>query len=238
MNDGARIGYSELVAICHVDDPRDYFDGYRLELDGLYVVPPNADAMITPIDHAVLSWHPTGDHSKPALSLPCTLMQLRTFVAEAGLLGCIVEEAVDEMLGERAAARLAETPIDSGSAGDAQKVGADGTAKAKPGRKPGTQRESLGKILAALEAWGAKSGNPFDRNMMPGQVGTGADDDGGFHWFCVQLFPREFLKGPRSFENYRARLCTFPPYAKPSDYYCKALPHIAQSLGVSGKTAK
>jgi hypothetical protein len=96
MNDGARIGYSEFVAICNVDDPRD-FSGFRLELDGLYVAPPRADDLITPKERATLSWHPTGDHSKPALPLPCTLMQLRTFVAEAGLLGCIDEDEVDAL---------------------------------------------------------------------------------------------------------------------------------------------
>jgi hypothetical protein len=100
MNDGARIGYSEFVAICHVDDPRD-FCGYRLELDGLYVVPPRADDLITPEDRAVLSWHPTGDHSKPALSLPCTLGELRAFVdiGETGLGGCIDEDEVDALPG-------------------------------------------------------------------------------------------------------------------------------------------
>lgn len=96
MNDGARIGYSEFVAICHVDDPRD-FCGFRLELDGLYVVPPRADDLITPAERATLSWHPTGDHSKPALPLPCTIEQLRAFVAEAGLLGCIDEDEVDAL---------------------------------------------------------------------------------------------------------------------------------------------
>lgn len=96
MNDGARIGYSEFVAICHVDDPRD-FSGFRLELDGLYVDPPRTDDMITPKDRAALSWHPTGDHSKPALPLPCALRQLRAFVAEAGLLGCIDEDEVEAL---------------------------------------------------------------------------------------------------------------------------------------------
>lgn len=98
MNDGARIGYSEFIAICHVDDPRD-FSGFRLELDGLYVDPPRADASITPEERAALSWHPTGDHSKPALPLPCTLRQLRAFVAigETGLGGCIREDEVDAL---------------------------------------------------------------------------------------------------------------------------------------------
>lgn len=97
MNDGAaRIGFSEFVAICHVDDPKD-FSGFRLALDGLYVDPPHADDMLTSKERAALSWHPTGDHSKPALALPCTLMQLRTFVADAGLLGCIDEDEVDAL---------------------------------------------------------------------------------------------------------------------------------------------
>jgi hypothetical protein len=134
MNDGARIGYSEFVAICHVDDPRD-FCGFRLELDGLYVFPPRADDLITPKDRAVLSWHPTGDHSKPALPLPCTIEQLRAFVAEAGLLGSIDEDEVDAL------------PV--GASDAIAGTTADSLHNGVPGKLPNT---AMGK-LAMAAAW-------------------------------------------------------------------------------------
>jgi hypothetical protein len=112
-------------------------------------------------------------------------------------------------------------------------VGAAGTAKSKAGRKPGKQPERMKQILDALEKWAVSEGNSFDRQAMPGQVGKGPTDNGSFHWFCASLpqpFKTDFQKGARAFENYRAGLCVFPPWAKPSDFYRNALPHIAQSL--------
>jgi hypothetical protein len=91
--DRAMIGYADFVAICHVDDPKN-FGGFRLEANGLYVDLPDTDATLTPEERAAVSWHPTGQYDKPALPLPCTLGQLRAFVEQAGLLGCIDEEAV------------------------------------------------------------------------------------------------------------------------------------------------
>ena len=115
-----------------------------------------------------------------------------------------------------------------------------GAAKKRGGRKPGKQRERLGQILDALEVWAAKHKETFDRHAMPGQVGTGGEDEGGFHWFCVNLgakFKTDFHKSARTFEDYRAGLCTFPPYAKRSDFYSRALPDIAQSLQPIVKTS-
>lgn len=101
MNDSAMIGYSEFVAICHVDDPMD-FGGFRVEGDGLYVDMPHAGdrRTLSREERSVLSWHPTGEYDKPALSLPCTLGQLRAFVDKAGLLGCIDEDEADALLVE------------------------------------------------------------------------------------------------------------------------------------------
>lgn len=96
MNDGAMIGYSEFTKICHVDNPKD-FGGFRVEDDGLYVDIPPADVIFTPEERSLLSWHPTGEYGKPALSLPSTLGQLRAFLDEAGLLGCIDEDEVDAL---------------------------------------------------------------------------------------------------------------------------------------------
>jgi hypothetical protein len=92
--DRAMIGYADFVAICRVDDPKN-FGGFRVEANGLYVDLPPTDATLTPEERAAVGWHPTGQYDKPALPLPCTLGQLRAFVPDAGLLGCLDEEAVD-----------------------------------------------------------------------------------------------------------------------------------------------
>lgn len=98
--DRARIGYADFVAICHVDNPKD-FGGFRVEANGLYVNLPPADATLTPEERAAVTWHPTGQYDKPALPLPCTLGQLRAFLPDAGMAGSIDEESVAALLGGR-----------------------------------------------------------------------------------------------------------------------------------------
>jgi hypothetical protein len=97
--DQAMIGYADFVAICQVDDPKN-FGGFRVEANGLYVDLPPADVTLTPEERATVTWHPTGQYDKPALPLPSTLRQLRAFLPDAGMAGCIDEEAVDAVLGE------------------------------------------------------------------------------------------------------------------------------------------
>ena len=97
--DRAMIDYADFVAICQVDDPKN-FGGFRVEANGLYVDLPPSDATLTPEERAAVTWHPTGQYDKPALPLPCTLGQLRAFLPDAGMAGYIDEEAVDAVLGE------------------------------------------------------------------------------------------------------------------------------------------
>lgn len=85
------------ICICEDDDPAN-FGGFRVERDGLYVIR-RVDAPFPSVeDLATVSWHPTGHYDQPALALPCTVGQLRAFVAEAGLLGCIDEDELDEVV--------------------------------------------------------------------------------------------------------------------------------------------
>lgn len=118
--DRAMIGYADFVAICQVDDPKN-FGGFRAEANGLYVDLPDAEATQTPEERAAVSWHPTGQYDKPALPLPCTLGQLRAFLPDAGMAGYIDEEAADAVLAD-------ELPTDSGRGGGAVKFGAGATA--------------------------------------------------------------------------------------------------------------
>lgn len=99
----------------------------------------------------------------------------------------------------------------------------------KPGRKPGTHREDLTKIVDALEEWAKREGRSFDRKNMPGPLGN-AEKEGSFHWLCAKIYPTQFLKTKRAFEEHRAGICAIQPRAKPSDFYRLALPYITQKL--------
>lgn len=98
--DRVMIGYADFVKICRVDDPKN-FGRFRVEDNGMYVDRPDVDAMLTPEEQAAVTRHSNGQDDKPALSLPCTLGQLRAFLPELGMTGYIDEEVVDALLDER-----------------------------------------------------------------------------------------------------------------------------------------
>jgi hypothetical protein len=87
------VRYADFISICNVRNPAN-FDGFRVETNGLYTIVPGQNETLMPKERAALSWHPTGVYDQPALPLPCTVAQLRTFVNEAGLGGCIDEDAI------------------------------------------------------------------------------------------------------------------------------------------------
>lgn len=101
------------------------------------------------------------------------------------------------------------------------------------GRKPSDAPALLVQILDALESYAATTGQDFDRHTMPGPLGESADDKGSFHWLCARLHPRTFKRAADTFAKHRAGLCAVAPYAKPTDFYRLALPHIAPKLGVT-----
>lgn len=108
LSDKAIIRYADFLKICISEhDDLANFGGFRLERDGLYVTPPDGAQLLSVEDLAVLSWHPTGNYDQPALALPCTLGQLRAFVVEAGLRGCIDEDELNEIVAEQAARLIA-----------------------------------------------------------------------------------------------------------------------------------
>lgn len=100
------------------------------------------------------------------------------------------------------------------------------------GRRPSGARALLLQILDALESYAAATGQDFDRNAMPGPLGESFDDEGSLHWLCAGLY-RDFKKAKPTFQKHRAGLCALAPYAKPTDFYRRALPHIAPKLGVA-----
>lgn len=111
------------------------------------------------------------------------------------------------------------------------------TSKGSPsrprGRKPSVAPALLVQILDALESYAATTGQEFDRYAMPGPLGKSADDEGSFHWLCAQLYPSAFNRAWTTFTKHRAGLCAVAPYAKATDFYRLALPHIAPKLGAT-----
>lgn len=101
------------------------------------------------------------------------------------------------------------------------------------GRKPTDAPALLAQILDALESYAAATGQDFDRHTMPGPLGESFDDDGSFHWLCAHLYPGTFKRAKATFEKHRAGICALGSYAKPTDFYRLALPHIAPKLGVT-----
>ncbi|MEI6181199.1 MAG: helix-turn-helix domain-containing protein [Chloroflexales bacterium] len=89
--ENAIITYADFLRICHVQTPAD-FDGFRVETNGLFTIVPGDDVPLTFAERAALSWHPTGHYDQPALALPCTVAQLKTFLIDAGLDGYIDED--------------------------------------------------------------------------------------------------------------------------------------------------
>ncbi|MEI7591354.1 MAG: hypothetical protein WCJ49_08620, partial [Deltaproteobacteria bacterium] len=90
------IRYADFMCICPVVNPADFF-GFRVEIDGVYTIVPGKDVVLMPKERAVLSWHPTVYYDQPALAFPCTVAQLRTFVTDTGLAGCIDETAIADL---------------------------------------------------------------------------------------------------------------------------------------------
>lgn len=90
------IGYAEFLRIFNTP-PKEPFDGFRIEPDGLYVDPKAYDdANLFPEEISALTWHPTGKYDEPALPLPCSADDLRHFVRIAGMTGYIDEEILAE----------------------------------------------------------------------------------------------------------------------------------------------
>lgn len=75
------IGYADFVEFFQVcGDPEKWDENLAVREDGVYVIPPPKEALITASERAQLSRHPSNDLSKPALAFPCSLRDLREFM--------------------------------------------------------------------------------------------------------------------------------------------------------------
>ena len=92
------IGYEEFRYICFFDENgtkrTNHFGGFRLEREGLFLVRPEDTSTLFAGELAVLA----GDYDQAALAFPCTTKELRGFVAEVGLTGCIDEDNLVEVI--------------------------------------------------------------------------------------------------------------------------------------------
>ena len=97
--DEAVITYADFVLICQVEDGED-FGGFDVKPDGVYVkaFDKHLFALLSPEERHELLWHPTGRYDEPALPLPCSLPELRSFEDKAGLAGSIDEDLLAEVL--------------------------------------------------------------------------------------------------------------------------------------------
>lgn len=120
-----------------------------------------------------------------------------------------------------------------GSGGDtAPTAGPNVEHQKSRGRKPSDAPARLIEILDALASYAEVTEQDFDRERMPGPLGESAEDEGSFHWLCAKINP-VFRKAKTTFEKYRTGLCALAPYAKQTDFYRRALPHIAPKFGVA-----
>lgn len=101
-----KIGYSDFVLLCKVNDPDTWCGWLSVRADGVYVKVPDEALNLTAHERAVLTEHPTGNLSEPALRFPCSLKELRQFLEANGVYGCIDPfDMADWMLGKSVNAR-------------------------------------------------------------------------------------------------------------------------------------
>lgn len=81
------LSYADFIRLLNINNPCEDGDipGCAARPDGVYVIPPDLSESLTPGERAILSEHPTGDLSKPALSFPCSWQELENFIDWAGL---------------------------------------------------------------------------------------------------------------------------------------------------------
>lgn len=84
-----KIGHSDFVKLCRVEDTEKWLAWLSVLEDGVYVKSPPANIGIGYGERAVLTEHPTGNLNEPALRFPCTLPQLQAFLEQYGGYGSI-----------------------------------------------------------------------------------------------------------------------------------------------------
>lgn len=83
------LGYADFRRLFHVEHSETIDPGLVLREAGVFVATPPSDDPATREERAVLTEHPTGNLSDPALAFPFSIDQLKSFVDFYGLSGAI-----------------------------------------------------------------------------------------------------------------------------------------------------
>lgn len=80
-SDKIRVSYADFLVLCHVEKPDDWAPGLRVGSDGVWIAECAGDHLLVPQERAHLLLHPDHDPTKPILTFPCTLGEIRTRLA-------------------------------------------------------------------------------------------------------------------------------------------------------------
>lgn len=87
--DKARVGYSEFVKLCHIEDAENWCSWLSVQTDGVYVKEPEHFKNWPPEEKAEMTKHPLRDLKKPILSFPCSLNDMGKALEEVDMYGYI-----------------------------------------------------------------------------------------------------------------------------------------------------
>ncbi|MBO3708955.1 MAG: hypothetical protein J5X22_00025 [Candidatus Accumulibacter sp.] len=172
VSDATTVGYNQLLAICNVQDEDD-FGGYVVKKTGIYVKNhkkhnKQAWSLLTPREKAVLAWHPTGEYDKPVLPIPCTLGQLRSFVIEAGLAGCLefsVPDTFRQAVTERAQTAENTQPESTNAPPSVGAANDNGIKNDRAARREERDTKRREKVVALAQEEGEKMWERGERQL-------------------------------------------------------------------------
>lgn len=160
------IDYAAFIRLCRVEDPTEWGGGFQVRQDGAYVIVPADGVFHTPNERAALSWHPSGDHSRPALEFPATLSELQGFLDRSGNYGSIdAFEMADFVLENDSPGAAGTWPWGKHDTALLRAFASAGTLWMHyDPREPKTAPKAAAVVAAAMELQGRK-GQTVSRNL-------------------------------------------------------------------------
>lgn len=195
MDNGLVVGYDDFGKLCRVSSADD-LPGMDLRPDGVYIVPPPLDGLLSPGERAVLSEHPKKDLTQPALKLPCTLPKLQEFLEFFGLYGCIDPFDMADWVMGNAQRKDREEKERKGIAEELDALAAAGSAAHPPDERAilaQTQAKPVGNgvtvtlphttpTLEALFKIMRENWTDYDPKRAPKQTNIAAEIDAAMGW--------------------------------------------------------
>ena len=103
-----KIGYSDFIEICEIEDPDDFYVNHEVRADGVYVKLPRGGPVLTPNERSALTQHSTGNLNEATLPFPCSIEQFRKYLVEID--DCVIEENLNRWIMARQQEQAAPTP--------------------------------------------------------------------------------------------------------------------------------